>query len=613
MLKRKWAGDAETQGYSEPDLQGEFISLPDIAAFIRRYAISVAVAVAVGIAVAAAYVATTDPIYSARTRVLIQPKLPQLLQQTQPAEVNLSLDTAQIESQIAVLQSEKIATMVIDELGLRDDRSFNRPTSRPLGERMSILWGELKAALGLSALLPAATPEWEEPPVPPTEFERERRTMDIFQRGLSVYRVGVSYAVEISFSSRNAELAAKIANSTADAFVREQLETRNAAATDGLNWLEVRIDQLRAQMNTATQAVQAFRVKHDYRVEDAGGAAAEPEPEGPTLEELEVTAETYRKMYESFLQAFTSSVNQEPYLVADTRVITSATRPLGPSQPRRKLILAFGAVAGLTLGLGLAFARHLMDGSIRSARQVREELGTECLGELPSVLGRRGGFGRLDEVCRAPGSTYAHAIKAVQTAILMADLDRPVRLIGITSASPGEGKSTLASNVAARWAASGVRTLVIDADTDNRALSKAFLPDEPGTPMREGGGLIEQMRRRIAFVPDLGFDLLPAAFVEAQGLTDPKTIQALLGGLDSYEFVVVDLPPLTAGADWLPAASQLDGVVVAVHAARTPSDFVHELVRALHVVKASVLGVVLTRVHNPSIQRLRRGARKSAR
>ena len=102
-----------------------------------------------------------------------------------------------------------------------------------------------------------------------------------------------------------------------------------------------------------------------------------------------MTAETYRRMYESFLQAYASSVSQQSYPVADARVITAATRPLAPSGPRSKLVLAIGLIAGLMCGIGVAFLRHTLDRSVRSPRQVREDLGLECIGELPAVSGRR--------------------------------------------------------------------------------------------------------------------------------------------------------------------------------------------------------------------------------
>jgi len=552
--------------------------------------------------------------------VLIQPKLPQLLQQTQPAEVNLSLDTAQVESQIAVLQSEKIAMMVINELGLMNDPRFHRTADKSITERLSILGGRLLDTLGLRRsrwardLATFLSEKFaDEPPAKPTEFERSRRTVDIFHSGLNVYRVGVSYAIEISFSSLDAELAAQIANATAQAFVREQLETRTAAAQEGLRWLESRIEQLRDQMNAATKAVQAFRVKHDYRVSQTEDTDKSDETEGPTLEELEVTAETYRKMYESFLQAFTSSVNQQPYLVADARVITAATRPLGPSHPRRKLILAFGAIAGMTLGLGLAFARHLLDRSIRSARQVRDELGLECLGEVPTVFGRWGGFGRFDEVKRAPASAYSQAVKSLQAAIGIADLNQSIRLLGLTSTSPAEGKSTLASNLAALWAANGMRTLVIDADIQHATLTDRLLDDDVRHEFRDNRKPVEQAKRQIVCVPGQAYELLPAPAVEGLRLGVAKNMQALIGELAAYDMVVVDLPPLASGTEWLPLASLLDGVVAVVHWGKTPSDLVVELTRALHNARASILGIVLTKVRSPSVRKLRRHARKSPR
>ena len=91
--------------------------------------------VGLGLLGAGFYVATTEPIFVARTQILIEPRIPQLLQQ-QMAEVTLSLDTAQIESQIAVLQSEKIATMVITELELLDDPKFNRLRSPSMSDRL---------------------------------------------------------------------------------------------------------------------------------------------------------------------------------------------------------------------------------------------------------------------------------------------------------------------------------------------------------------------------------------------------------------------------------------------------------------------------------------------
>ncbi|TIP78748.1 MAG: ATPase, partial [Mesorhizobium sp.] len=130
--------------------------------------------------------------------------------------------------------------------------------------------------------------------------------------------------------------------------MREQVQTTTKAAGEGIAWLERRMREVGDQMNRATRVVQQFRAKHDYSIgqdetpiEGQGLAPSEEQPtRQTTLEQLEVTADTYRKMYESLLGAYTNSVDQQLYLIANARVITSATSPKKASRPRKTLILA---------------------------------------------------------------------------------------------------------------------------------------------------------------------------------------------------------------------------------------------------------------------------------
>lgn len=628
MLERRWPPIAEQRNLLRQELDREFISLADIVAFARRYILSIVAFIGLGLLGAGFYIATTDPIFTAGTQILIEPKISQLLQQ-QTAEVNLSLDTAQVESQIAVMQSEKIAKMVIDELGLLDDPGFNQSRSPTMGDRFERLGTIIATATGLqdspgfqsvADFIGKNLPFWgaDEPPPVLSEFQRNRRTMDIFQSSLGIRRMGVSYAIEISFSSQNAEEAAKIANAMAEAFVREQLETKASAAREGGAWLERRIKELRTQMNTATQIAQEFRARHDYRVgrpiETApaeGQAAPEGDQagiDGPTLEELEVTADTYRKMYESFLQAFTSSVSQQSYPVADARVITPATPPLTISNPRKKLVMAFGALAGIMAGVGFAFARHTLDRSVRSARQIRDEIGLECIGELPAVNNRRGGFARLDEVARSPRSRFSDGLRDVKTAISLADATHPIRCLGVTSALPGDGKSSFASNLAMLYAMSGMRTLVIDADIYHAALTTRLVTSPPLVTTETRGGS-ELITRQIASVSNQWFDILPSSTSDANHLLAPKNMQTLLPDLQAYDMVVVDLPPLTSGIEKLAIGPLLDGVIIVAEWGKTPMDMVSELSRSLRATKTSIIGVVMTKVRIPSARRYRRRAK----
>ena len=596
MFPNQWPSTTDQQASAGQ----EFIGLSDITEFLRRYIGTIIACLAVSLLVGGFYNLTTDPTFTASAQILIEPKLPQHLQEG--GEVNLSLDTAQVESQIAVMQSEKIAAMVIDQLKLVDDPAFNRPQAPILRERFRKFGEVLLDTFGLRKSV-WFTSLWEhfglsapESPATLTEYQKSRRSMSIFRNSLDIRRVGVSYAIEISFTSLDPEGAARITNATADAFVREQIETKTDAAKEGGAWLEQRLGQLRTQMNEAMAKAQEFRSRHDYSVgqEASGGTSAVP-----TLEELEVTAETYQKMYESFLQAYTNSVSQQSYPVADARVITAATAPLRPSAPRPKLILAFAAAAGLVLGIGLSFARHTFDATIRSPRHIRDNLGVECIGELPPTSWG-GESGHVDEVVRYPHSQYSHSLRKARTEISLAETSHPIKFLGLTAVSNHSSKSSVASNLASLYAMSGLKTLVIDADIraamTTRLLGPSRALDKP---------FQDPVRLNIVRAPGRPFDILPGSVVDEKQLLAPGRMKTLLAELTTsdlaacqlaaYDIVIVNLPTLASGADELVVGSVLDGVVIVADWGKTHVETLRELVRTLQASRTPILGVLLTK------------------
>src|SRR5690606_8603925 len=149
----------------------------------------------------------------------------------------------QVETQLAVLRSEKIANMVIDEMDLVDNPEFTSLKGEPL----SVRFEKLLALLGLAGAKKTTVIPPEPAIITPDEgdeldpqFETRRHAIWNFGDGLRVTRAGVSYAIDIWFQARDPGLAAEIANATAAAFVREQLEIRTESASEGLRWLEAR-------------------------------------------------------------------------------------------------------------------------------------------------------------------------------------------------------------------------------------------------------------------------------------------------------------------------------------------------------------------------------------
>jgi polysaccharide biosynthesis transport protein len=313
------------------------VSLADIAKFLVRNLRIIATSIMLALAMATFLLILATPAFTAKAQVLIDARPPQFLRD-QLGDASLSLDSAQVESQIAVLRSEQVAMIVIQRLNLLTG---------------SQLLSRHPAKTGGAAL----------------DADGMRRAVRSFQEGLDIRRLGLSYVVEISYTAGDAERAAQLANAVAEAYIEDQLAARAQAARQGSQWLEERIEELRLQMNAAALKVHEFKARRDYRIvpktEASSGAVGtdkqEPAPvRQNTLEELESTAQTFRRMYESFLQAYTESVQRQSYPVANARVITKATPPLRKSHPRTGLWLLLAMVCGAMVGLGIALIKNAL-------------------------------------------------------------------------------------------------------------------------------------------------------------------------------------------------------------------------------------------------------------
>ncbi len=335
-------------------------------------------------------------------------------------EARFAIDTGQIANQVAILRSEKVARMVIDRLGLARDPEFAGSTLRlppwaaALQGRAAALFEHARAALkGATGRAEAEADQ---------DLAAERRLLDTFAARLDVRRAGLAYALDITFSARDPQKAADIVNAVVEQFLREKMEARIEASRFATDWLNERVDRFRAQMNTAIRAVQEFRATHNYRIrrgrrDDSDGpvasAGTQVVPRAPvddepgTLEELESAAETSRKVYESLLVVLAEAVQRQSAPVADSRVITAATRPLFRSNPGLRLTMPAGAVAGAGLFVAIGVAGLLLDGRARSRRQVRAATGRDCLGWIPARPEGRRRRGLTDEARLCAGSPRA--------------------------------------------------------------------------------------------------------------------------------------------------------------------------------------------------------------
>jgi succinoglycan biosynthesis transport protein ExoP len=321
-----------------------------------------------------------------------------------------------------------------------------------------------------------------------------------------------------------------------------------------------------------------------------------------TLRQLESVANTYRATYESFLQRYTGSVQQQSFPMTEVRVITPATPPFEPSHPKTKLLLLAGAAVGLTFGLALAILKNGLDEGIRSATDVSRKLFADCLGIVPRfdkrVASEMSAAARLQHVLISPFAAFSEGLREVKTSLDIVQIARPTQTIGVVSMVPEEGKSTITSNLALLFSAAGKRTLLIDADLRKSTLSALTDQNRPG--------LVETLMRKYTLSQvavnlrgsycDLVTTGAGQLVPNSGDLLSSEAMKALIDeARQTYDIILLDLPPLKAMVDGRAIAPLLDGVVVVVEWGKTPANLVQEGVASLEAAHAQVLGVVLNK------------------
>jgi succinoglycan biosynthesis transport protein ExoP len=332
------------------------------------------------------------------------------------------------------------------------------------------------------------------------------------------------------------------------------------------------------------------------------------------LRELETAANTYRNIYETFLSRFTQSVQQQSFPSTEARLITVASAPRAPSSPKIGLTLTLAGVCGLGLGIMLAFAREQMNRQIHTRAQLEALLGTSCLAVLPAFAEKKpvgnlrtspkaAAFRQISEV--APFSATAEALRYIKVAI---DL-HPTggKVVGIVSALPGEGKTTVAAAFAAFVAKTGARTLLVDADLRNPSMTSML-------GYKNAPGLVEMVAEKLDFegllIADCNykFDFLPSSSRmkpsnSSDILNSPAMRHMLNTTKNDYDYVLVDLPPILPVVDVKAAAHLFDAFVLVVEWGSTSTDEIVKAVGASPLLSERLLGAVLNKTNETIMRR----------
>jgi polysaccharide biosynthesis transport protein len=330
------------------------------------------------------------------------------------------------------------------------------------------------------------------------------------------------------------------------------------------------------------------------------------------MRELESSAETFRTLYNSFLQKFNeiNTVQSQTIPVQDARIVTRAAPPLQKSYKKEAAVLAGGLIFGLLLGAGAAMGREWVADVFRTPKAVEQVTNRTCV-ILPMVEPKPKSGAKFWHATRlqpieefildAPYSRFTESLRNIKALIDTGPRVEGAKVIGVVSSLAREGKTTIAANLAALMiASSGARTLIIDADLHRRLLTAALAPEATR-------GLIEalddpsQLPSLVCKRERSGLDILPCALSTrvpnaAELLGSAKMEELLAVARRAYDYIIVEVAPIMSVVDIKMIERFIDSFIFVVEWGHTKRSLVLEALAEAPNMHERVSGIVLNKV-----------------
>lgn len=454
------------------------------------------------------------------------------------------------------------------------------------------------------------------------------------------------------------DVITRLRNQFIDLSAREaNISARYGADHDAAGHLRDQMDEIRRNIGAELGRI-AGSYRSDYEIaktreENLERALAALVSEGQLtnrdrlgLAELESSAKVYHTLFNNFLQRYMESIQQQSFPITDARIISPAVAPTKKSKPVTSLVLAISLSLGIMASIGIAALREAVDGVFRTSRQVEQELGTRCLCIVPQVSEGADGFTRTRTVS-APGSSafpalpgpssdtgiaapagmqnfafsdslkrravddpisvFTEAFRAIKVSAWLQANVRETKVIGVTSALPAEGKSTVAANLANLMADAGRRVVLIDADLRNPTLARSLSPRPQAGWLDVISGKLD-LTEATGREPTTGLALLPLLLTEAPVHSDEilasQGFRDLLERLrQSYDYIIVDLPPLAPVVDVRATVPAIDSFVFVVEWGATSVKTVRRHLLKETELHERLLGVVLNKANTRLLER----------
>lgn len=356
----------------------------------------------------------------------------------------------------------------------------------------------------------------------------------------------------------------------------------NAVIVEKENFLKTQQSLLTSYQNVYTNLLSTEEIKRSTN----------------EIDNLKQNLELYQNRYLDLLNSRENVKNQKLQNIPTIEQVSPAFSSEQPVRPRTTLNTLLGGVAGLVLALSVVLLRDMTDEAVKSREEVEDLLGTKVVGYIIDNDNETDGEGIF--VGRAPRSPVAEAFRALRTNLEFSAKENPIKSIIVTSGGPGEGKTTIASNLAAILSHSGKKVILIDADlrrprvhtytgvSNNAGLSDLLNADN--------FDLVDEYVQILEKTPDLR--ILPSGGLPANptDLLGSEKMKGLLQTLsDSYDYIVIDAPPMLV-SDPQVLLGLVDGVLLVIVPGKTRKDVLRAVNDQVRHTGVRLLGIVFNRL-----------------
>lgn len=318
------------------------------------------------------------------------------------------------------------------------------------------------------------------------------------------------------------------------------------------------------------------------------------------LNELQRTADASRTLYESYLSRYKETSSQQGIEQSDARIVSKAKIPTSQSSPKLGMNALLGLIFGLFGGVGAVAIAEILDAGLATAEDVERRLGTAYLGGIPllSSVDADDGVNPIDVVVQKPLGSFAESFRNLRASILYSRLGESVKVVAITSALPGEGKTTTSLCLARTAAMQGAKTIVIDCDLRRRTVNR-LLRAEPKVGLLDVLNGDIPLHSAIQVDDGSGAHVLPlthSQFTPKDVFGMPAMDRFLDKLRGMYDLIILDTAPVLPVADTRVLAPKADVLVFLARWRRTPQHAVEAAFRMLTGTGVHVAGVALTQM-----------------